>query len=912
MKCRLALILTMVWFGAYVPGAVHAAEVVVNTANDEFNDDGDCSLREAVVAATGDSPADACAAGSGADVIMFEPALSGSIITLKVDAVEGPSGDLDIYGGNLTIRGPQPGNPASIVIDGNGASRVFDVSGETSEIVDALNLENLTVRNGRVESTGARGGGIRVLSRNTRLLLDHVRVVANSAMAASSTALGGGIYTRGPFSFTNSVIAGNTAHTAGVDATLAAGGGLYAAFGNMSSVNTVQKLEISGNTASSANGRAFGGGVFLATEANSPPIVANRIARRTFQDPAAGSATYDLTTVFSDGNGDTLNFIATSSNTSVASVAIDGTTLVVTPVGPGNTNVSVTATDPGGSMVATTFEVAVGAPNQAPVVVNGIPEQTFASNDPGVSVDLTSIFTDPEGGELSFSATTSDRNVAAATVNGPTLTISPVEPGSATVSATAEDDHGATTTTDTLVTVLTSNNAPQVSAPIPDQTHPWYSSFTVDLGSVFSDPNDDVLRYTAQSSSAPNITATVNGSQLTVTMTTNQQSQFESTITVTADDGRGGTVSDEFVATFRSVPNRVATRGGAAMDAGVFAYDIANAAVVVRITNTTISGNTVVGSQAAGAGLYAVGAPLGVALNNVTLADNDVVATTGIGGGFAVDGAEIRLANTLVAGNTAPTGPDCAAIAATDGAVGIITSAGFNLVSNGGGCAIDAMAGDQVGTAAAPIDALLGPLGDNGGGSRTHALLLNSPAIDAANFGSGSVNCGTTDQRGQPRPRDGDRSGTAECDIGAYEAAVNQPPTVIRTISDQTLTAGSDALSIDLATVFSDPEGSVLQFTATSSDPAVVTVSISGTILKVVAVAPGTAAVTVTAADNLGALRRFSLRVSWSAASAGGEGSSSGGGCVLATGPVGVDPTLWLLVMLALLAMGRRRHMRPR
>jgi hypothetical protein len=62
-------------------------------------------------------------------------------------------------------------------------------------------------------------------------------------------------------------------------------------------------------------------------------------------------------------------------------------------------------------------------------------------------------------------------------------------------------------------------------------------------------------------------------------------------------------------------------------------------------------------------------------------------------------------------------------------------------------------------------DPLLGPLQDNGGPTWTHALLYNSPAIDAGD----PVNCTPTDQRGVARPIDGDSDGTAVCDIGAVE-----------------------------------------------------------------------------------------------------------------------------------------------
>jgi hypothetical protein len=54
----------------------------------------------------------------------------------------------------------------------------------------------------------------------------------------------------------------------------------------------------------------------------------------------------------------------------------------------------------------------------------------------------------------------------------------------------------------------------------------------------------------------------------------------------------------------------------------------------------------------------------------------------------------------------------------------------------------------------------VGPLGDNGGPTQTHALADGSPAIDAA-----TESCPTIDQRGVGRPIGGG------CDVGAFESA---------------------------------------------------------------------------------------------------------------------------------------------
>ncbi len=75
----------------------------VNTLADEFRRNGNCSLREAIVAANTDSPVDACAAGSGADVIYLQ--IRATYVLTQVDNYQyGPNG-LPAIAGPLTIEG---------------------------------------------------------------------------------------------------------------------------------------------------------------------------------------------------------------------------------------------------------------------------------------------------------------------------------------------------------------------------------------------------------------------------------------------------------------------------------------------------------------------------------------------------------------------------------------------------------------------------------------------------------------------------------------------------------------------------------------------------------------------------------------------------------------------------------------
>jgi CSLREA domain-containing protein len=204
------------------------------------------------------------------------------------------------------------------------------------------------------------------------------------------------------------------------------------------------------------------------------------------------------------------------------------------------------------------------------------------------------------------------------------------------------------------------------------------------------------------------------------------------------------------------------------------------------LNNVTISGNSAAGC-CGGVGL---GGPAS-SLNNVTITNNvagvdDNYPYPTPGGGISTD-FDIKISNTIIAGNTTlhGPGPDCA---------GALNSQGNNLIQNISGCTI---AGDIIGNQL-EVDPKLGPLqiiSFQGGSSYTlvHPLLAGSPAIDAGNptpSGSASNSCLATDQRGVPRPQDGNHDGTARCDIGAYE---RQPTDLsITSVSPVQVVEGAD------------------------------------------------------------------------------------------------------------------------
>jgi fibronectin-binding autotransporter adhesin len=180
----------------------------------------------------------------------------------------------------------------------------------------------------------------------------------------------------------------------------------------------------------------------------------------------------------------------------------------------------------------------------------------------------------------------------------------------------------------------------------------------------------------------------------------------------------------------------------------------------LKATNSTIAMNSAAATSPAvggssfvdGAGLYAYGC---CSIVDSTFAHNSISASgasvDSLGGGLLTTSG-LTLRNSIIANNTATTGPDCY------GDSGGPVSKGHNLIRNTAGCSFNKLSTDKVGK-----DPKLGALANNGGPTQTMAIPLSSPAFNAIPKASCAV---STDQRGVHRPQ-GPR-----CDIGAYERKV--------------------------------------------------------------------------------------------------------------------------------------------
>jgi predicted outer membrane repeat protein len=175
-------------------------------------------------------------------------------------------------------------------------------------------------------------------------------------------------------------------------------------------------------------------------------------------------------------------------------------------------------------------------------------------------------------------------------------------------------------------------------------------------------------------------------------------------------DSSGGGIANGEILTLREIViagNAATLHGGAVNNTGVLVVERSTlssnfAALGGAVTNagqTTIRDSTISGNSATvrGGGVYNfAGGDLTIARSTMT--DNSAGQ---LGGGLSTQG-NVSVSSSIIAGNDAPS---------LENVFGTLDSSSNNILSG---------------------DPLLGPLADNGGPTSTHAVLLGSPALDAA------------------------------------------------------------------------------------------------------------------------------------------------------------------------------------
>lgn len=275
-------------------------------------------------------------------------------------------------------------------------------------------------------------------------------------------------------------------------------------------------------------------------------------------------------------------------------------------------------------------------------------------------------------------------------------------------------------------------------------------------GGAFYADSDVTVTFT-RSAFSGNLTPTSNGGALYTAISATgviSTTSFNGNIAASpGNSGMGGAIynagANLSIAQALFLNNAVALGNG-----GALANDRHGSASIANSTftaNAALEGN---GGAIYNSNTQQGGPASSVVARNATFDANAAINSGGHGGTLFNDaGHSLTIGNTIVAGS------------AGDNCTGAIGSLGHNL---------DSASSCGLGLASSNQDPKLDPPFFNGGplaALLTQKLQPGSPAIDAGDAGICAAEpVGKIDQRGDPRPKNGDSQGAAICDIGAFES----------------------------------------------------------------------------------------------------------------------------------------------
>ncbi|MYB97143.1 MAG: hypothetical protein F4X60_01105 [Gemmatimonadetes bacterium] len=531
---------------------------------------------------------------------------------------------------------------------------------------------------------------------------------------------------------------------------------------------------------------------------NRPPLATGTIPPITI---AVGTTeSVDASSYFTEPDGETLTYSATSSNSAVATVSVSGSTVSVTAVAKGSTTVMVTATDPGGLGSTQDFQTMV--PNRQPVPADTIPDQTVEVGEP-VAVDLSPYFDDPDGDTLTYSAQSSSPGLATVSVRGSTVVITAVAKGTTTVTVRATDPEGLEATQTFQSTIP--NRPPGPTGTIPALTLYIGDTVAVDLSPYFDDPDGDALMYAAASTNSGVATAAVTRSTLVIAAV----AKGTVTVTVAASDPEGLEATQTFEST---IPNRPPAPNGTIPEQIFHLGDTVTVDLAPYFDD-----------------------PDGDVLMYAAASNNSGVATAAVSGSTLAVAAVARGAATVTVTATDPEG-----LAATQTFKSTIPNRPPGPAGTIPGQTL--YIGDTVTVDLPPY------FEDPDGDALTYTAASSSPAVATAMVAGTTVTIAAVAQ-GMTTVTVTARDTEGLTANQTFETAVpNRPPGPVGTVPDQTLYTG-DTVTVDLSPYFEDLDADALTYTASSSNSFVATASVSGSSAMITAAAKGATTVTVTATD---------------------------------------------------------------
>ena len=562
--------------------------------------------------------------------------------------------------------------------------------------------------------------------------------------------------------------------------------------------------------------------VTVSAPSNSAPVAVGSISAIVLQ-VGGDAASVNIAPYFSDPDNDSLGYSASTSDSAIATAAMSNEALSITPLAAGSATITVTASD--GSLLATqTIGVTVNPAaaeavevhaNSAPISSGSIPSQTLSTGDGATSIFLPGYFSDSDGDTLTYTASSSDSGTAAANVLNRTLSIAPLAAGSATVTVTASDASLSTTQT-VSVTVTQGNRAPVAVGTIAAQRVTIGGSPVVlSIADNFSDPDGDSLTYFVASTDDSVAVVSASGAVVSITAV----SVGTTTATVMASDGDLG-ASQAIDITVRTKSNGAPVPVGT-LDAVNLSAGSDPRSVNVGDAFIDPDGDTLTYTAASADPDVAIVSAAGQAITIEPISAGATNATVMASDGTLAGSQTIRI-NVSPRGNRAPVpvgAIDPLILAIGGGAIDLNVVSYFSDPDN------DALRFDAI--SSDPNIAEAEVLG---------TVLTTRPL----GLGKTTVAVIATDGGGL----------SAKQDIAVTIGEANRSPALSSSFNPIALNIGGNAVTVDLATNFSDPDNDALSYTAASSDNAVASVAVSGSILTVTPIGGGNTTISVTASDG--------------------------------------------------------------
>ena len=312
------------------------------------------------------------------------------------------------------------------------------------------------------------------------------------------------------------------------------------------------------NEIDTQNNCSVGVAVTVGQTANRPPVARGMIPDQEVD--GGETVSVDMSSYFTDSDGDPLSYRAFTSNASVATAFIPDQVVTITGETAGNVTITITASDgslTAGQSIRVTVRRSIVL---APDLVVEMPSASDGSLDTGEPFTFNATVRNRGAGDAttfstlrffrSSDATISTSDIEAGSESVASLNVSqssdhsidltaPSTPGTyyygACVDALSDevDTQNNCSISVTVTVTEPGNRAPVARGIIPDQDVNTGESVAVEVSSYFADPDNDQLTYTASSSNEAVATATIPNDEVTIT----GESAGNATITVTASDG---------------------------------------------------------------------------------------------------------------------------------------------------------------------------------------------------------------------------------------------------------------------------------------------------------------------------------------------------------------------------------------